>query len=247
MPGLGYLPYKPQLTPIAWADGIWTVEGPEIGYGIAGVTVPCPTRMTVVRLGDGTLWLHSPVAYSDALARALSGLGEVGVLVAPNSYHHAHIEHWAAAVPGAVVHAAPDPLARLGRVGEWLPLGAAPPANWDGALDQVLVDLGRYTEVVFFHRASRTLVVTDLMQNFEADRVRGPVTRLLLRAAGVTGPNGRASAEIRLAALGRRRELRDAVRRMLDWEPTGIILSHGRCYDRDAVDEIRRAFAWAGV
>lgn len=51
----GYLPYEPQCRPVAWADDVWIVDGPEVGYRLAGLTVPCPTRMTVVRLADGTV------------------------------------------------------------------------------------------------------------------------------------------------------------------------------------------------
>jgi hypothetical protein len=241
----GYLPYEPQGRPVAWADDVWIVDGPEVGYRLAGLTVPCPTRMTVVRLGDGTVWVHSPVAWSEALAAALARLGTVGQIVAPSSYHHLHVAAWQTAFPAAQVHACPG-LLRSPTARDWISLGQSAPAAWRVSIDQLLVDLGSFEEVIFFHRPSRTLIVTDLMQNFEAARVRNPFTRLLLKAGGATGPNGRASIEIRLAGRGRHRELRAAVRQMADWAPTSILLSHGACFRVDAVAELCRAFAWAG-
>lgn len=51
--------------------GIWIADGPPVETTILPfVTVPFPTRMTIVRTADGQLWVHSPVAYTTALANA---------------------------------------------------------------------------------------------------------------------------------------------------------------------------------
>ncbi len=243
----GYLPYHPQLHPVPWADDIWTVDGPEVCYRLAGVPLPCPTRMTAVGLPGSKLWLHSPVAYSKQLGSVLGNLGEVAAIIAPNTYHHVNADAWSTAFPSAELHASPDLVRRFGREGSWYPLSSLAPASWGGTLTQALIDLGRFKEVVFFHKPSRTLIVTDLMQNFEGDRVLNPFTRLLLKIGGAIGPVGSTSIEIRLTALRRRAALRAAVREMLDWRPTSIILAHGRSYRTDAVAELSRAFAWTGI
>ena len=56
----GYRTYDPLgvLKPVA--ENIWIVDGPEIRFRYALLRIPFPTRMTVVRLPDGGLWLHSP-------------------------------------------------------------------------------------------------------------------------------------------------------------------------------------------
>ena len=239
----GYEPYQPQLVPRLWADGVWTVDGPEVAYKLGGMSIPCPTRMTIVRLADGTLWLHSPVAYSDELGFAVAELGRVSALVAPNSYHHLHIESWAVAHPQAELFAPPDLIARF-QSGDWRDLTDSAGEAWSGEIATTLAELGSFSEAVFFHHASRTLIVTDLMQNFEADRVRGVFSKLLLRTGGATGPNGRPSIEIRHAARRHRSSLRGVVQRMIEWEPTGIILAHGKCFDTAAEAEIERAFTW---
>ena len=233
----GYEPYAPQLRPIAWAEGVWTVEGPEVAYG------PCPTRMTIVRLIGGGLWAHSPISYSSALDAAVAELGPVSALVAPNSHHHLHVETWAAAHPQAREFATPDLVGKLGRGGRHVSDVSAP-ASWNDDINSRLIDLGGFTEAVFLHRASRTLIVTDLMQNFEIGRVRSVLVKLLLKFGGATGPSGRPSIEIRRAARRDLQALRSGVRQMIAWHPASIILSHGRCFDTEAVIEIERAFAW---
>jgi len=200
--------------------------------------------MTVIRLSDGRLWLHSPISFSDQLADALGRLGKISAIVAPNSYHHLNVASWARAAPRAELHACPDLLQQHAHARDREPLGNSSAALWRGDLAKHFVDLDSFKEVVFFHLRTRTLIVTDLMQNFEAGRVANPFTRLLLKAGGATGPVGGTSLEIRIASVGHRDALRAALRRMRDWQPASIILSHGLCYRTDAQAELERAFAW---
>ena len=44
-------------------------------------------RMVVLRLSDGSIWVHSPVDVDDDLAAALAELGEVKHIVTPNYEH----------------------------------------------------------------------------------------------------------------------------------------------------------------
>ena len=242
----GYAPYKPQLIPIKWADNVWIVDGPEVSYKLVGMAIPCPTRMTVVRLADGTLWLHSPVIYSAALANALGQIGEIHAIVGPNSYHHVHINEWKSNLPNVKVYACSELLRRFGKSNNWLTIESAH-EYWSNVFDHVVCDLGQFEEVVFFHRPSRTLIVTDLMQNFEAGRIRSPLIRFLLWAGGAIGPNGGTSIEIRLAGFNKRKKLRVQLRQITAWQPSSIILSHGLCYKTNVEAELQRAFAWVGA
>lgn len=95
------------------------------------------------------------------------------------------------------------------------------------------------TEYEFFHRPSRTLVVTDLVENFELQKVHSRLMRLFIRAAGATGNTPR---DIRW--FGPREPLKRAVETMLAWQPVRIILSRGRWYESDGTAELRRVFQW---
>ena len=80
-------PYTPLnvLKPIA--AGVWIVDGPEIQFNYLGLKFPFPTRMTLIRLPDGGLWIHSPTSLTDALAGQVLQAGPVQFLIAPNTLH----------------------------------------------------------------------------------------------------------------------------------------------------------------
>ena len=238
-----YRPYQPQLALVEWGTDIWIVNGPVLAYALGPVRIPCPTRMTVVRFDDGTLWVHSPVSCDPALVGALSRIGPVAAIVAPNSLHSAFMNDWAEAFPEASLFA-PCELAAGQAPRAARRIDAALPQAWANDLEAHVIRLGAFTEAVFFHRASRSLIVTDLMQNFEAPRVRNPLVRLVLAIGGATGPKGQPSIEIKWAARQHRAALRAGVDQMLGWNPASIILSHGQCYQHGAMDELSRAFAW---
>ena len=239
----GYLPYEPQLQLVPWAEDIWTVNGPEVSYRLWGLTLPCPTRTTIIRLPDGGLWVHSPVACAPDLVAAVAALGPVAAIIAPNVFHYTHLADWARAFPQAAVFGLPGLTAKVPGI-RFTALDQTLTAPWTAAIGSHVVALGHFAEVIFLHRASRTLIVTDLMQNFEAARIRHPLVRAVMMLGGATGPNGRPSIEIRLAALPYRQALRRAVEQMLAWQPSGIILSHGACYRADAVGQIEGAFGF---
>jgi hypothetical protein len=189
---IGYRPYEPQLMPVQQAESIWTVEGPEVCFRLGGLTIPCPTRMTVVKLADGSLMLHSPVSYTIELDQALAAFEPISALIAPNNYHYLHVRNWAATHPHADDFASSDIMQKI-RVSNVASLGIELLAGWGRDLEHLLINLEKFSEAVFFHRASRTLIMTDLMQTFEASRVRSLVTRILLTLGGATGPNARPS------------------------------------------------------
>jgi len=241
----GYIPYLPQSEPMPVADDLWIVDGPEIGYRFAGLTLPCPTRMTIVRIGTA-LWLHSPTHYSPDLGKRLEALGEVAWIVAPNSFHYTHVAAWVAAYPAAEYYVSPDLTAKLPpQLDRPVLLGPEAAPAWRDQLDQLHVDLGSFVETVFFHRASATLIVTDLVQNFERARIPNPFLRALMQVGGATGPGGQTSVDIRIAARRHHGRARDALGQMLRWTPQRIILAHGKGYDDNIAAELQRAFRWA--
>jgi hypothetical protein len=246
--------YEPLLTLKPVAPGLWICDGPLISfYGL-----PFPTRMTLVALDGGGLFVHSPVALSPALLAELRALepitGPVAHLIAPNWIHYAHIPAWQRAFPEALTHAAPKVEARAAAYGLPLkvdhPLGDAAPEAWAGQLDQLLVrGSDVHQEVVFFHRASRTLILTDLIENFEPHRCPA-WTRPMLAVAGTRDPDGKAPLDMRLSFRfgegGRGMALlRAALEQMLAWQPERLLLAHGRWYPEGGTAELRRAFRWA--
>ncbi|MBS0411091.1 MAG: DUF4336 domain-containing protein [Proteobacteria bacterium] len=243
-----FAPYAPLNVPKRVARGVWIVDGPEIHFDYLGLHLPFPTRMTIIALADGGLWLHSPIQPTAALVRAVRQLGDVRFLIAPNSLHYWWIADWKVLFPRAHVHAVPG-LSRHAK--RPLPPGAdlsnTAPEAWRGEIDQTLVRGAVLTEAVFFHLASRTLILTDLIENFEVDRVRSPALRALLRLSGSTDPHGKAPIDMQLSFWWGRRNVRVAAERMIAWSPKRVILAHGRWYRTNAVYELLRAFRWTGL
>jgi hypothetical protein len=239
-----YVPYAPLnvLKPVA--QDVWIADGPEIGMNYLGFTMPFPTRMTVVRLADGGLFVHSPIQPDAALMDAVAMLGQVTCLVAPNTLHYWSVPDWKARFAAARVFAVPGLKAKRPLAVDAV-LGDEAPPDWRGEIDQVLIKGGLFTECDFFHRPSRTVILADLIENFEAPRVKSWFLRFLMRIGDVTDPNGSAPRDMRATFRGHRAPLCAAVRRMLDWPAERVILAHGRWYDRDGAREMARAFSWA--
>jgi hypothetical protein len=241
----GHVPYEPLNEPKPVAPEVWIVDGPEVAFGYLGVKLPFPTRMTVVRLPDGGLWLHSPVALDTGLVSRLLALGPVRFLIAPNTLHYSWMGEWRARFPDAQAHGVPGlekHAARMGGVVQKL-TGEAP-AAWAGTIDQLVLSGPALTEAAFFHRPSRTLILTDLIENFEPKRVKNPIYRQLVKAAGAADPDGKAPLDMQLSFASRQTAVLSAARRMIEWRPERVIMAHGRWYESNGTAELRRAFRW---
>lgn len=241
--------YEPINTLKPVAPELWIVDGPIVHMAAPlGMSAPFPTRMTLARLPDGGLWCHSPIEPDAGLFEAIDALGPVRHLLSPNKLHYAHIAAWKRRYPQAIAWASPGVRERAAsqriEVAFDAELADVPPAAWAGTLDQLRFKGSRaIEEVVFLHRPSATLVLADLIENFEADRLDTPM-RWIARFGGVLAPDGKTPLDMRLTYLGHRAEARACFERMLAWQPQRIILAHGRCFMHDGEAELRRAFAW---
>jgi hypothetical protein len=103
------------------------------------------------------------------------------------------------------------------------------------------------TEAVFFHRASATLIVTDLIENFEAEKLHGRLAAPLYRLGGVLAPAGATPRDLRPTFWGHRRAVRAAAARMIGWAPARIVPAHGAIIAADTAAALRRAFRWTGL
>jgi hypothetical protein len=240
--------YPPINTLKRVAEDVWIVDGPVIRFGLPWPKFPFPTRMTVVRLASGALLLHSPTALTAALQEEIEREGRVRFIIGPNRIHYWWIPDWKAAFPDAGVYLAPRIVEQAkGRITfDSLPLMAEAGYPWDAELATLPIVGSYMTEVEFFHRASRTLILTDLVENFEPDKVGSLFLRLLTWIGGVSPPFGGLSRDLRMSFTWRhRREFRKALETMIAWNPERVIFAHGRWYDADGAARLRQAFRWA--
>src|SRR5437899_2944824 len=180
--------------------------------------------MTVLRLGDGSLLLHSPIAMTNERRASIEALGPVAHLYAPNLYHHLRIGEWAAAFPSARLHA-PASLAekrpdlRIDRAH-----GATSEPAFAGILDELRIGGFRLQECVLVYRPARTLVVADLVHNI--GRPLHLWTKLYSRMMGFYGRVA-LSRMIRWAAFTDRAAARRSLGELLALPFERLIVGHG--------------------
>lgn len=228
------------LKPVA--DNVWIVDGPIIRMDLLGFSMPFPARMTIVRLGRGDLFIHSPTALTPELKAKVETLGTPRYLVGPSWLHYWWIPDWKRAFLDVRVFVAEGVRERARRHIDFDTelLEADRGYPWDDAI-YTLPAKGRFgTEVIFFHKESRTLILTDFIENFEPRMIGSRFVRLLTRVGGVQDPHGGMPRDMRLTYS--RKELRRIVETMLAWKPERIIIAHGRWYERNGAAELRRAF-----
>jgi hypothetical protein len=237
--------YPPLNTLKRVVEDLWIVDGPVIHFGMPWPRMPFPTRMTVIRLADG-LFIHSPTTLVTSLRAEITAIGIPRWIVGPNRIHYSWIPEWAEAFPHASVFLAPRIKEQAGerlRI-DGLPLDRDRGYPWDSELATLPIAGSYMTEVEFFHRASRTLVLTDLIENFEPRKLGSFVTRWLTWLGGAQDPHGSMPRDMRLTFRKQKPQLKAAIETIISWNPERVILAHGRWYETDGVHELRRAFRW---
>lgn len=200
--------------------------------------------MAVIRLpGEDGLWTWSPVEMTKDVRRTVDTLGSVRHIVAPNSLHHTFLAQWAMAYSDACVHAAPGLTPHVAGTAIHETLGDQPCSAWAGVVDQVIVRGNRITtEVVFFHRVSATVLVTDLVQRIPQDWYRG-WRAILARLDLMTAPVPSVPRKFRLA-MKDKAAAREGVRRILDWPADSLVMAHGAPVQSGGQEALRHAFSW---
>ena len=160
-------------------------------------------------------------------------MGRVRHLVSPNQFHYAHIGEWAKVFPEAISWASPRvrQRARARHVDvDFTRDVSDAPEEWRREIDQLLFPGGYFKEFIFFHRASRTLILTDTIINIELDKISEP-WRTASKLAGMYHPYGQIFFGMRLPLLFQRQKAKAAIGKIRSWQPQRIVLSHGRCFD----------------
>jgi hypothetical protein len=125
-------------------------------------------------------------------------------------------------------------------------LGATPEPAWAPEIDQVLFEGSRVLdEIVFVHKASRTAIFGDLIENFDPAPLSA-FHRLIARIGGVLAPNGATPRDLRQSFAGGHERARVSLRRILDANPRAASMCHGIPVLEDGARFIESAFAWLG-
>lgn len=177
-------------SPAGWSNRLGTVLTPASVPGVYTADRPfywnnidVGGRMAVIQVGEGDLWVHSPVELDEPLIDALAKLGTVKYVVSPNYEHLKYASQWAEEFPDAFMWGCPGLAERM------------PEVRWEGEIPaHVLRPEGRkldncwsfdtivplhldmevnpftgkpfFNEVIFYHTPSKTLLTTDFYWNY---------------------------------------------------------------------------------
>ncbi len=219
------------------ADRLWT-HAESLRF--AGVELG--RIMTVIELSSGGLFVQSPAELTPALEAALDERGDVR-FVAPASKLHGHLymEQYATAYPDAELLAAPGLAARRPDLTFDHLLGDTPDPRWAPDIGQVAIVGHRWlTELAYFHRPSRTLVLGDV--GFHIGSSSPLKTRLVARALRVyerVGP----PVEFRLT-IANAESFRRSIRDVLAWDFDRVIPGHGEIVETGGKRAVLEGFDW---
>ena len=219
-------------------DGLWFVDQSFSLYG-----AELGIRMTVIRLPNGELWLHSPVRFGENLAAQLGEFGPIRHIVSPSKMHSLFVLEWVAAFPEATHYTAMGMTLRA--PGARLPttLSPAAPREWGGAIEShEILGVPDLNEIEFFHAPTRTLILTDLLFNV----VEGDWWTCLLFKLN-DGFGRPAVTRIFRRFIKDPVAFRGSVDRLQRWDFDRIVVSHGAVIEHNGKVVLATALASAGM
>jgi hypothetical protein len=203
-------------------------------------------RMTIVKLADGRLWIHSPTALSAEVRGAIDSLGEVGYLVAANNHHHSWLLAWHDAYPRAQVFVSRGLPKKVVGLRAFSLLEEIPQPAFQSDLSQVFMrGAPFFSETVFLHRASASLIVTDLVQNYAGAKPEGWLAMLTAPLFAALGFKGQCLAPPLKWSIVRKDDAAfgAVLRAILAWEVSRIIVTHGDVIEQNAAATLAELFA----
>lgn len=220
---------------------LWVAEQPLRYFGLS-----VGTRMTVIRLSNGELVVISPIQINNAIASQLNELGTVSHIIAPNLYHYLFAANFKTLYPNATFWAAPGlelkkPNLSLDRI-----IKGDANRLWDG-LEYLLFDGFRtlilngfdpVNECVFFHPASRTLILTDIAFHF--DESFPAIVQFTSKVLG--GYKSLSPSLLERIATKEKAKVRESVEKVLKWDFERVIMAHGSIIENHGKQKFKEGY-----
>ncbi|MEM9091877.1 MAG: DUF4336 domain-containing protein [Cyanobacteria bacterium P01_F01_bin.53] len=217
---------------------IWVAEQPLRYFGLS-----IGARMTVIRREDEKLTVISPIRVNKDMGTKLDSLGTVTDIIAPNLYHYFFANQFKARYPTATFWAAPglkgkEPDLLIDKVIQ--PLENSSTCGLETIFFEGFRTLGSggfesLNECVFFHAASRTLILTDTAFHF--DESSPLLTQFAFR---VTGTYKQLSpSRLERIATTDKDNVRKSVQQILRWDFERVVVAHGSIVERQGKERFR--------
>ena len=222
---------------------LWVAEQPLRFFGLE-----VGTRMTVIKLLNSSLVIISPIKIDSQIQQQLDSIATVRYIIAPNLFHYLYLDRVQQIYPQAQTIAPPglaakQPDLKIDRVFTQNPI------EFDSELEFVRFEGFRVfmppqvkiiNEIVFYHPASKTLIITDSAFNFDRSF---PLTTQL--AAKVLGSDRELKPYLldKIASQDKQK-LKQSIDKILAWDFQRVIMAHGTIVEHEAKAQLSAGYQW---
>jgi hypothetical protein len=194
-------------------------------------------NVSLIRLGSGEVVVHSTAPFGRAEVAEIHELGRVRWVLDAMLDHDTFARAGREAFPQAYF-LGPDGFSE--KVGFPCAPILPPPTEWGEELQVLRIEgLPSFSEHVFYHQSSRTLVVADLIVNFE------DVPNLWMKAMLLAGIGSKhcpgASRRLKMS-IRDRAAFRASIGKMMAWDFERVVVGHGEPLVDDARKRVERMF-----
>ncbi|MGF1699431.1 DUF4336 domain-containing protein [Photobacterium makurazakiensis] len=186
-------------------------------------------RMTIVRLSDGGVWIHSPTAISADLRKMIDDIGPVTAIVAANDHHSKWLQEWCEAYPEADAYVSAGiprkvPLSIYHILQQGLENAWPEDFVW-----KTMPAVPMFNETVFLHKKSSSLIVTDFIQNYPEATPQGFAGLIKNYVFEPIGFKGQCVAPPFRLGMTRKNKpaFSEFVRDLQTWDFSQIVVTHG--------------------
>ncbi len=219
-----------------FAENLWMVEDEK--FSVGGLQVG--SRMTIIRLNDCNLFVHSPIVLSKTIKDSIGSIGKAKFIIAPNTMHYLFLKQFYNEYSDTELYIVPGLRKKRPDLSVAKDLVDELDYPWNDEIKQLRVKgIPNLEEVVFFHLQSKTLILTDLA--FYITSERPLFTRLFFRLNGVYDKFG-PSRIFKNFILKNKSEFKKSLDYILTWDFERIIISHGKLIEKDGKDIFADAF-----
>lgn len=195
-------------------------------------------NVTLLRLGDGRVIVHSTAPFAEKDVQAIRKFGEPAWLVEATLLHETFAKAGRAALPG-LAYLAPNGFTEVSGVATQ-PLDPPPP-DWANEIEVLRIEGTRKNEHVFLHRRSRTLVVADLFFSFAAE-TRGWARFFARRIMGLP-PNLFGVSRFFRFLISDKQAFQRSIKIMLKWDFERVVVAHREPLEAGAKNAVEGAVA----
>jgi hypothetical protein len=201
------------------SENLWRVEGALPHFSMRRV-------MSVVRLQDGRLLIHSAIALDEASMKRLEAWGEPAILLVPHTRHRLDAPRYKRRYPALRVFAPPAVMSRASAVVSVDGTFAEAPLDGSASLD-LLAGTGQ-AEAALIVRSNdgASVVLTEVV--FDLDPPKNALLRAVLKLSGF-GPGPRVTPVVKLELVKNKAELALHLERLAAIPGlTRLIVGHNR-------------------